>query len=493
MQSKGDNLEAPLAEPVLIGGCSRFCALIGAAGLTLTSAATFYTYVSIHEHMELVGKSAVSHISSAHCTAIVSILNGLALTRQDAEYGETTGERSLTSRFTTFGAINLTENKFLEYHSQNVPMGTAGRIVRSALSELATQNANRSTQPALKLSNKNACWQTYGLNSRSAKILLPDQQDNNQTLFLYGPWIRDGQKNYAFALVRLRDYIMEVSGHQHKDLKEGLALSDQGGMLQLGLFAKPYQIHNSSTQPHSDSHSLHGPADESDEGLTANKEIPFENQILTSNVTVNHKELDLTAKRSAALIFALGIVSTSALVLMARHSAVKARDLNNQLLKKSLTDGLTQIANRRAWDQTMALEQARKDRYNTVYGLVVVDLDGFKDINDSQGHQAGDEVLQQAAKQLLLQLRPTDLLARVGGDEFAILVYAPTTQGMEDVTNRLRLALDQSGVRASIGSALSHPDKTLEQTWEQADKNMYQTKSMARNAPMRRKESRVQE
>jgi diguanylate cyclase (GGDEF)-like protein len=108
---------------------------------------------------------------------------------------------------------------------------------------------------------------------------------------------------------------------------------------------------------------------------------------------------------------------------------------------------------------------------------VVVDLDGFKQINDQQGHQIGDQMLQTAAAQLAAQLRSTDLLARVGGDEFALLVFSPTPDGLEDLVERLRGALAKAGVQASIGATLSEERATLDQTWAKADEAMYRDKS----------------
>ena len=95
---------------------------------------------------------------------------------------------------------------------------------------------------------------------------------------------------------------------------------------------------------------------------------------------------------------------------------------------------------------------------------MVVDLDGFKQINDEQGHQMGDQVLQIAASQLSDQMRSTDLLARVGGDEFALMVFNPSASGLDELIDRLRDALQACGVQASIGAAMSEPRITLEQT-----------------------------
>jgi len=112
-----------------------------------------------------------------------------------------------------------------------------------------------------------------------------------------------------------------------------------------------------------------------------------------------------------------------------------------------------------------------------------VDLDGFKRVNDQQGHQQGDQVLKAAAAQLAAQLRSADLLARVGGDEFALLLYNPDQAGLVELVNRLRQSLQAVGIEASIGAALSEERTTLDQTWAKADAAMYQDKSPTPSPP----------
>jgi len=81
--------------------------------------------------------------------------------------------------------------------------------------------------------------------------------------------------------------------------------------------------------------------------------------------------------------------------------------------------------------------------------------------------------------QLANQQRSTDMLARVGGDEFALLIFNPSAAGLDELRERLSEALLKSGIQASIGSALSEPQATLEQTWAKADASMYAVKTGA--------------
>jgi len=224
-----------------------------------------------------------------------------------------------------------------------------------------------------------------------------------------------------------------------------------------------------------------------DQKLVGLRVVPFANQLVSTQFSISHDALDRIARRSATLVFVMGLLATAAVVLMSRRTEMQLRRLNQALRQESRTDSLTRIANRRAWDEALALEESRRQRHGHSYGVIVVDLDGFKQINDQQGHQAGDQVLQIAATQLGAQLRTTDLLARVGGDEFALLVFSPTPNGLEELVERLRSALATAGIQASIGAALSEERATLDQTWAKADDAMYGVKtSTPPPAPSRR-------
>jgi len=93
-------------------------------------------------------------------------------------------------------------------------------------------------------------------------------------------------------------------------------------------------------------------------------------------------------------------------------------DLANQ----AATDPLTGAANRRAFDAAMSTELARAKRHDASLALVIFDFDGFKEINDRHGHAVGDDLLREVAHKLQGQLRVSDVLARVGGDEFALIL-----------------------------------------------------------------------
>jgi diguanylate cyclase (GGDEF)-like protein len=129
-----------------------------------------------------------------------------------------------------------------------------------------------------------------------------------------------------------------------------------------------------------------------------------------------------------------------------RSAAYGALALRNASLMEAVqrlaaTDGLTKIANRRAFETTLERELARATRTNEHVSLVMVDIDHFKRLNDSLGHQAGDEVLRNAAAALACACREFDTAARYGGEEFAVILPGCDPDQAREAAERLRLAV----------------------------------------------------
>jgi len=139
----------------------------------------------------------------------------------------------------------------------------------------------------------------------------------------------------------------------------------------------------------------------------------------------------------------------------------------------ALTDPLTGVGNRRAWDRLLDAEEARCRRYGSVASLVAVDLDELKRVNDRQGHHAGDRLLRRTAQVIDSTRRAADVVARLGGDEFGVLAVECDAPAAEVLADRLRGALEAAGIRASVGHATRQPTGTLAKAWSVADAAMY--------------------
>jgi len=164
----------------------------------------------------------------------------------------------------------------------------------------------------------------------------------------------------------------------------------------------------------------------------------------------------------------------------------KLERANAELQQESRTDKLTGLGNRAAFDQWLAEEVYRTARYGSRLSLLLIDVDGFKDFNDSFGHQAGDAVLKSVA-QALRCARPSDFLARYGGDEFAVILPATSRDGACILAERMRKAVasasfPQGSVTVSIGASTLAPDSTdISLLVAAADNAMYAAKQGGRN------------
>jgi diguanylate cyclase (GGDEF)-like protein len=152
--------------------------------------------------------------------------------------------------------------------------------------------------------------------------------------------------------------------------------------------------------------------------------------------------------------------------------------LSSLLRRQSVTDPLTGLVNRQAFLTILDKELARTARNGGPLCLAIVDLDYFKNVNDTQGHQAGDLVLEQLAPVWQAQLRSIDTLARYGGDEFVAIMPTCTLDDGQKVIQRLQTS---SGHRCSAGIAASRAGDTSESLLNRADEALYRAKELGRN------------
>src|SRR5207253_2070780 len=139
------------------------------------------------------------------------------------------------------------------------------------------------------------------------------------------------------------------------------------------------------------------------------------------------------------------------------------------------TDALTGLGNQRAWWDRVAEEDARIQRSEATAVVAVVDLDGLKLVNDERGHLHGDLLLRLAAQTLRHTVRTCDVVARVGGDEFAVLAVDYEAEPSV-LVDRISNGLDAAGIDASVGAAVSNPGVSLVDAYARADQRMYAQK-----------------
>lgn len=166
---------------------------------------------------------------------------------------------------------------------------------------------------------------------------------------------------------------------------------------------------------------------------------------------------------------------------ISREALTHERDM---FALEARTDRLTGLENRSGWDHLLANEEHRRARYPETVSVVSADLDGLKQINDRDGHEAGDRAIAAAAELLRKTARSVDHIARVGGDEFLILLPETDAAGAARFVKRLRMAAlktlcDGVCLSISFGAATCEPGEALRDTVRRADSAMYASKRAA--------------
>ena len=170
---------------------------------------------------------------------------------------------------------------------------------------------------------------------------------------------------------------------------------------------------------------------------------------------------------------------------MSMQQALDELELANRI------DGLTQVFNRKHWEQCLAQEYSRARRFEHNLSLIMFDLDLFKKLNDRHGHLGGDQVLIETAKNVKSILRLCDVFGRYGGEEFAIILPETSLKGASELAERIRQKVEKTiisfngddlKISASIGvSILAPSDKRYESLISRTDEALYEAKANGRN------------
>ncbi len=167
----------------------------------------------------------------------------------------------------------------------------------------------------------------------------------------------------------------------------------------------------------------------------------------------------------------------------------QVEELTKKLKHQATTDFLTGLGNRRWLTEQLPAAQSQAERSNEPLSVILFDLDKFKHINDEHGHEVGDNVLMIVGEIVKDSLRPYDLAARIGGEEFCIILPRTSGEAALSIAERLRAAFEASyldplpigRVTCSFGVVQAGPDERLQQLLRRADTALYKAKAAGRN------------
>jgi len=213
-------------------------------------------------------------------------------------------------------------------------------------------------------------------------------------------------------------------------------------------------------------------------------------QILSARKTVEGQELQMVNGRTLSRDFVPIDYQNQALgLLWIYRDITDIKQKENLLRQLSETDALTNVANRRAFMEQLQSRMAQENRSSKLF-LAIIDVDHFKKINDHYGHLVGDAVLKYLATALNENLRATDLLGRIGGEEFAVLLESNDLGNVQKILDHTRESIASQefdynnhfiAITISIGLTQITPLDALNGILSRADKAMYQAKNAGRN------------
>jgi diguanylate cyclase (GGDEF)-like protein len=176
-----------------------------------------------------------------------------------------------------------------------------------------------------------------------------------------------------------------------------------------------------------------------------------------------------------------------------KEAEAKLAEQSSELRAKeaaAMTDALTGVPNRRAWDEQLARQRDRFERRKSPSAVIMIDVDHFKKFNDTHGHQVGDQVLKEVATTLVAAARDSDFVARYGGEEFGVILPNTDLTDAQFAAGRLRRAIEGCQivtgsntlrVTASLGVAPLQADELSEAWVQRADSALYAAKKSGRN------------
>ncbi|MBB3066878.1 GGDEF domain-containing protein [Limibacillus halophilus] len=221
------------------------------------------------------------------------------------------------------------------------------------------------------------------------------------------------------------------------------------------------------------------------------KELDFPVLLLTGT---HDRAVDLEAMNRGVFDYLVKGEITPALLERSIRYALHRHQLEQQVRDLSLRDPLTGLSNRRFFEEALVYAARRSARRDRSFHVIVIDVDQFKQINDKHGHAAGDKVLIEVGERLRRQVRATDVVARIGGDEFAVILeegeqHLNLTEALDRMRNEMQFSLTLSdggqplAINVSIGLASSlQAEESPSGVVARADRAMYEAKRLRKIA-----------
>lgn len=181
------------------------------------------------------------------------------------------------------------------------------------------------------------------------------------------------------------------------------------------------------------------------------------------------------------------LASTTTAALFSFVFALRTNQQREQLIRWATRDSLTGLYNRRNLEEELQIALSARERYGTQYGLLILDLDNFKTINDEAGHAAGDQILKDLADLIRTHTRTGDRAFRYGGDEFVIILPNTDAAGLRTIARNLVAAIGRHlqcggiSVTTSLGGSLLNRNDSVESWNKRADRHLYEAKERGRN------------
>ena len=473
-------------------GCTRLCFFLGGIGASLTIGATSLTYLFLHEQLEFTASLLANEEVSAACGAINSLAFGLL---EGSLHSEETRQGlpawMLATGLDTADGIRWVSPPPAEL-VHNVARITQQQVVHAGNVPTSPTTEVERTEFAHKVRHSvpvNACT-LEGIQKNGEGRAVPvafDSIPGEDRAVLLATLTEKGvalsQNNRRrFAIINLSLMLDSLARNENKAMMSGW-LTDRKDWLQINTALSTYPVDHMEDLGNEHIHYLLSSSKKEENQIETEAGL-YQFVLLTSDgleviyeAWVDYSLLDRLPKRIAGLIFIVGLMSSGVGVMMSRTALVKEAKISDELRRQSRTDSLTELPNRRAWDELLVRENNALQRHRGQYAIAVIDLDHFKGVNDSLGHAAGDALLRRTAQVLNRIIRSEDVAARVGGDEFTVLFREPTDQRDDQLLDRLETAFADEEIDISIGLAFSQPDQPLMDAWNQADGLMYSHKS----------------